>query len=105
MDLRKDVFKVDKGFKFVADTTAQHGDPDGYREIFLKSESHLERGVHPLLQRGEAQQRDRLHRAGRQAGWQGETDLRRARPQTGGGAETPGSGSTVRGLSVTFKAI
>lgn len=42
MDLRKDVFKVDKGFKFVADTTAQHGDPDGYREIFLKSESHLE---------------------------------------------------------------
>jgi uncharacterized protein (DUF362 family) len=42
LDLRKDVFEVDKGFKFVADTTAQHGDPDGYREIFLKSESHLE---------------------------------------------------------------
>jgi len=44
-------------------------------------------------------------RPGRQAGWQGDADLRRAGPQTRGGAETPGSGSTVCSLSVAFKAI
>ena len=63
------------------------------------------RGVHPLLQREAPQQRDRVHRSGRQALRQREADLRREGPQTGGGSETPGPGSTVRSLSVTVKAI
>jgi hypothetical protein len=42
LDLRRDVFKVGKNFEFIPDTEVPHGDPEGYREIHLQADSHLE---------------------------------------------------------------
>jgi hypothetical protein len=40
-DLRKEIFDPHDGF-LVPDSTAPHGDPEGYVEVLLGSESHLE---------------------------------------------------------------
>jgi uncharacterized protein (DUF362 family) len=40
-DLRKEVFQKDKD-RFMVPSTAEHGDPEGYREVQLGARSHLE---------------------------------------------------------------
>jgi hypothetical protein len=67
-DLRSTVYKIDDDGNLVVDDAAPHGDPDGYCEVQLKGESHLEPIAHEADRFSIHDHDTALTRAGHRAG-------------------------------------